>query len=76
MEHVFHLHGYSFYVVGARQFDQPLSVEEAKMLDGQGLLFKRNLLNPVRKDTIRVPRFGVVALRFIARNPGILNILT
>lgn len=56
--------------MGSRQFEEPLAVEDAKNLDEQGLLFKRNLLNPVEKDTVRVPRFGAVALRFVAKNPG------
>lgn len=34
------------------------------------MLFKRNLINPVIKDTIRVPRFSTIGLRFIANNPG------
>lgn len=34
------------------------------------MLFKRNLINPVIKDTIRVSRFSTVGLRFIANNPG------
>lgn len=45
-------------------------MEDIKILDDQGLLFKRNLLNAVQKDTVRVPRFGAVALRFVANNPG------
>lgn len=45
-------------------------MEDANSLDEQGLLFKRNLLNPVEKDTIRIARFGAVALRFVAKNPG------
>lgn len=57
-------------MVGSRQFEEPLPVEDARILDDQGLLFKRNLLNPVQKDTIRIPRFGAVALRFTAKNPG------
>lgn len=56
--------------MGSRQFEEALALEDAKTLDEQGLLFKRNLLNPVKKDTIRIPRFGAVALRFIANNPG------
>lgn len=69
-EHIFHLHGYQFYVVGATSFDHALTKDEAKALDKSDELVKRNLLNPVLKDTVRVPRFGVVAIRFIANNPG------
>ncbi|XP_034939119.1 laccase-2-like isoform X2 [Chelonus insularis] len=67
---VFHLHGYSFYVVGARAFDREKSFDEIKAMDEQGILFARNLISPVLKDTITVPKFGAVALRFKADNPG------
>ncbi|CAH0555836.1 unnamed protein product [Brassicogethes aeneus] len=69
-EHVFHLHGYHFYVVGKHVFDKSISVDQAKALDAEYKLMKRNFNNPVLKDTIRVPKFGAVALRFIANNPG------
>lgn len=51
----------------------PLSLEEARTMDDEGNLFKRNYGNPVLKDTIRVPKYGVVALRFLASNPGKLK---
>lgn len=41
-----------------------------KAMNEHNVLFSKNLLNPVLKDTIRVPRFGAVSLRFIANNPG------
>ncbi|CAG9760690.1 unnamed protein product [Ceutorhynchus assimilis] len=70
-EHVLHFHGNHFYVVASRQFERPMSRKEVKELDNMGELVKRNLRNPVLKDTIRVPKFGVVVLRFLANNPGI-----
>ncbi|RZC42614.1 laccase-like, partial [Asbolus verrucosus] len=69
-EHVFHLHGYRFYVVGFRQFDDAPVAEEIKLLDQQNVLFKRNFNNPILKDTIRVSKNSVVGLRFLADNPG------
>lgn len=69
-ENIFHLHGYSFYVVGYRQFAEPVKLERIKEMDENGELFKRNLMSPAYKDTIRIPKFGVVAIRFIASNPG------
>lgn len=37
----------------------------------EGTLFSyKNLEDPVLKDTIVVPKFGAVALRFKADNPG------
>lgn len=70
MEHIFHLHGYSFYLVGQRKFEEPVTLEQIKKLDKEERLFKRNFINPVQKDTIRIPRYGVAALRFHANNPG------
>ncbi|XP_018575222.1 laccase-2-like [Anoplophora glabripennis] len=69
-EHIFHLHGYHFYIVGSNTFDKALTRHEAEKLDADNRLMKRNLVNPLLKDTIRVPKFGVVALRFFAKNPG------
>ncbi|XP_044732502.1 laccase-5-like isoform X2 [Chrysoperla carnea] len=68
--HIYHMHGYSFWVVGARQFSTMVSLEEIKELDHRGMLFTRNLINPSRKDTITIPKYGVVALRFKADSPG------
>ncbi|XP_019754533.2 L-ascorbate oxidase-like [Dendroctonus ponderosae] len=70
-EHILHFHGNHFYIVGSRQFERPMSRKEIRELDQAGSLLKRNLNNPVLKDTIRIPRFGVVILRFLAKNPGI-----
>ncbi|XP_018346836.1 PREDICTED: laccase-4-like isoform X2 [Trachymyrmex septentrionalis] len=67
---VYHLHGYSFYVVGARQFGRSVSLQELKKLDERSQLFSRNLDCALIKDTIVVPKFGAVALRFKADNPG------
>ncbi|KAJ8912102.1 hypothetical protein NQ315_005438 [Exocentrus adspersus] len=39
-------------------------------LDAENKLLNRNLINPVLKDTVRIPRYGVVVLRFFAKNPG------
>ncbi|GJQ69660.1 hypothetical protein Trydic_g18416 [Trypoxylus dichotomus] len=70
LEHIFHLHGYHFYVVSVRKFDEPMTIEKFKTLEDQGTLFKRNLNNPPLKDTIRIPKYGVAVLRFVANNPG------
>lgn len=68
--HVFHLHGYSFHVVGITELDQPISVARVQELDTRDSLVSRNLVNPVLKDTLTVPRNGVAVLRFKADNPG------
>ncbi|XP_011142467.1 laccase-2 isoform X2 [Harpegnathos saltator] len=67
---VYHLHGYSFYVVGARQFGRSMSLQNIRNLDKRMQLFSRNLDCAPAKDTIVVPKFGAVALRFKADNPG------
>uniref|UniRef100_A0A1Y1LIX3 Uncharacterized protein n=1 Tax=Photinus pyralis TaxID=7054 RepID=A0A1Y1LIX3_PHOPY len=69
-ETVFHLHGYRFYVVGYKQFKKAPNLDHLKGLNDQGLLLKRNFAKPVIKDTVRVPKNGVVVVRFIANNPG------
>jgi len=47
-----------------------MSLQEVKKLDEKGQLFSRNLDCALAKDTIVVPKFGAVALRFKADNPG------
>ncbi|XP_028038520.1 laccase-2-like isoform X1 [Bombyx mandarina] len=70
-DHIFHLHGYSFYVTGVREFNRSLSKETViKMNEANTLFINKNLIRPVLKDTIVIPKFGVVALRFKADNPG------
>lgn len=70
-DHIFHLHGYSFYVVGIREFESSLDKNTTMQMHEEGTLFPSvNLKNPVQKDTITVPKFGAVALRFKADNPG------
>lgn len=67
---MFHLHGYSFYVVGVTQMDEPTALTRIQELDSRDSLLSRNLVNPVLKDTVTVPRNGVSVLRFKADNPG------
>nr|XP_033322683.1 laccase-4-like isoform X1 [Megalopta genalis]XP_033322691.1 laccase-4-like isoform X1 [Megalopta genalis]XP_033322700.1 laccase-4-like isoform X1 [Megalopta genalis]XP_033322710.1 laccase-4-like isoform X1 [Megalopta genalis]XP_033322718.1 laccase-4-like isoform X1 [Megalopta genalis]XP_033322726.1 laccase-4-like isoform X1 [Megalopta genalis] len=67
---VYHLHGNTFYVVGARKFGRSVSLQELKDLDNKGQLFSRNLDYAIAKDTVIVPKFGAVAIRFKADNPG------
>jgi FtsP/CotA-like multicopper oxidase with cupredoxin domain len=68
--HVFHLHGYSFHVVGVTQLDRPTPLPRIQQLDSRDSLLTRNLLSPVLKDTVAVPSNGVAVLRFKADNPG------
>nr|CAI5866425.1 unnamed protein product [Callosobruchus analis] len=72
--HPFHLHGYSFHVVGiGRSPDQnvkKINLKHALDLDRKGLLHRQFKLPPL-KDTIAVPNNGYVIFRFRADNPVI-----
>ncbi|KAH8690199.1 multicopper oxidase-domain-containing protein [Talaromyces proteolyticus] len=71
--HVFHLHGYDFYVVSKFQQTQlgfpgtynPFDLASAP--PGGPI----NTLNPLRKDTVYIPRNGYVVLRFPLANDGL-----
>ncbi|CAH0406363.1 unnamed protein product [Chilo suppressalis] len=69
-DHIFHLHGYSFFVVGIKAFNSSKTLDDIKRMDEEGTLFNRNLIDPILKDTIVIPKFAAVALRFKADNPG------
>lgn len=73
LSHPFHLHGYSFNVIGmGRSPDagiKKISLKHALDLDRRGLL-NRQFKGPPLKDTIAVPNNGYVVLRFKADNPG------
>ncbi|KAH8648436.1 iron transport multicopper oxidase fet3 [Xylariales sp. PMI_506] len=68
--HPFHLHGFDFYVVGIHagnggwDYYSPFDSRPPR-----GGPF--NLANPVKKDTVWVPPWGYVVVRFLADNPGI-----
>lgn len=69
-DHIFHLHGYSFYVVGLKVLNSSFTKESVIKMNEEDKLFSKNLIDPIIKDTIVVPKYGVVALRFKADNPG------
>lgn len=71
--HSFHLHGYSFYVVGESRKAFIQSADHAKKLDGEARLVRRELDRSVLKNTVVVPAAGVSAVRFIADNPGVYD---
>lgn len=75
LSHPFHLHGYSFNVIGiGRSPDRnikKINLKHALDLDRRGLLHRQFNLPPA-KDTIAVPNNGYVVLRFRADNPGML----
>lgn len=73
LSHPFHLHGYSFNVIGmGRSPDttvKKINLKHALDLDRRGLLHREFSLPPF-KDTIAVPNNGYVVIRFRADNPG------
>lgn len=57
-------------MVGVKEFNSSFTIDDVKRLNQEGTLLTKNLVDPVIKDTIVIPKFGVVALRFKADNPG------
>lgn len=66
--HPFHLHGHDFFVVASSRSDISWG-SYSPYKDGPGPVF--NLENPLRKDTVSVPRRGYVVVRFRADNLGV-----
>ncbi|KAF2499368.1 hypothetical protein BU16DRAFT_614808 [Lophium mytilinum] len=72
--HPFHLHGHDFWVLStyAADLDTTMSYGSYNPFDRSeppgGVV---NLVNPVKKDTVFIPRRGYVVIRFLADNPGI-----
>ncbi|CAK7217218.1 hypothetical protein SCUCBS95973_003071 [Sporothrix curviconia] len=70
--HPFHLHGFDFYVVGSHEglggwdYYNPFFVPWKPPRGGP-----MNTANPVKRDTVYVPPYGYVILRFRADNPGL-----
>jgi FtsP/CotA-like multicopper oxidase with cupredoxin domain len=67
--HMFHLHGNSFHVVGMDRLGSNVTLQEVKELDKLGRL-KRKFLDSPQKDTVTVPDGGYTIIRFYADNPG------
>jgi hypothetical protein len=70
--HPIHLHGHSFYVLSSYRAEGRDGWGSYNPFDpGAKLPNPLNLRNPVRRDTVSVPRRGHVVLRFTADNPGL-----
>lgn len=74
--HPFHLHGHSFWVLRSHRSEDrgwgsfnPYSTRPGD--SDHDSHFRLNTLNPVRKDTVSVPRRGHVVIRLWTDNPGI-----
>ncbi|TVY35010.1 Oxidoreductase [Lachnellula occidentalis] len=70
--HPFHLHGNDFYVLASHRSEHGWGSYSPYETSGSSSIKpKLNLVNPIKKDTVSVPRRGYVVLRFKADNPGI-----
>lgn len=70
--HPFHLHGYNFYVLASHRSENGWGSYSPYSKKGDAAAKPNlNLVDPLRKDTVSVPRRGYVVLRFLADNPGI-----
>ncbi|KAL0272319.1 UNVERIFIED_CONTAM: hypothetical protein PYX00_005343 [Menopon gallinae] len=65
-DQVLHLHGYSFHLLAMSSFEEPVTADKIKSLIDLNL----NLVKPIEKDTIVVPRKGYSVLRLKTDNPG------
>jgi len=69
--HPFHLHGHSFYVIASHRSERGWGSYDPFAATDSDPTPEFNLVNPLRKDTVMVPRRGFVVLRFKADNPGL-----
>jgi FtsP/CotA-like multicopper oxidase with cupredoxin domain len=69
--HPFHLHGQSFYVLTSHRSIHGWGSYNPYSVPPSSAVQHLNLLNPVKKDTVSVPRRGHVVIRFKADNEGI-----
>lgn len=67
--HMFHMHGNYFHVVGMDRLGSNVTLQEVKELDKLGRI-KRKFIDSVQKDTVTVPDGGYTIVRFYADNPG------
>ncbi|KAF5276564.1 hypothetical protein FQA39_LY18580 [Lamprigera yunnana] len=68
IHHPFHLHGFSYHVLGLAKMPVPgknITLQEAVMIDRLNLL-RRNFQKPSFKLTVMIPSNGYVVLRFKA----------
>jgi FtsP/CotA-like multicopper oxidase with cupredoxin domain len=68
INHPFHLHGQSFYVMDMGQYTKGQTAHE--LLHFLNSNVKRMSLAPALKDNIAVPSGGYAIIKFRANNPG------
>ncbi|KAK3940215.1 multicopper oxidase-domain-containing protein [Diplogelasinospora grovesii] len=71
--HPFHLHGHQFWVLSSYRSPGREAWGSCNPFDGSRLSesSRLNLVSPLKKDTVSVPRRGYVVIRVRADNPGI-----
>ena len=70
--HPFHLHGHDFYVLASYRSEQGWGSYSPYATAGVSALRPDlNTENPLRKDTVSVPRRGYVVIRVWMDSPGI-----
>ena len=67
--HPIHLHGHSFAVLGMNKLGSSVLIQDIKKMDALGKL-QRNFVNPIIKDTVKVPMGGYTIIRLFTNNPG------
>ncbi|XP_033609847.1 laccase isoform X2 [Cryptotermes secundus] len=68
VNHPFHLHGYSFYVIAMGTFENGQTEDD--IIEGLHRGTLEISKNPPFRDTIAVPASGYTVIRILARNPG------
>lgn len=68
--HPMHLHGHSFYVLSSYRAEGRSGWGSYNPYEGEPLA-PFNMVNPVKKDTVSVPRRGYVVMRVKTDNPGL-----
>ncbi|KAH8816011.1 putative laccase [Xylogone sp. PMI_703] len=68
--HPFHLHGFDFYIISIYRSSYNWGSYNPYEMD-EPPAGPFNLLNPLRKDTVYIPRRGYAVLRFRADNEGL-----
>ncbi|KAM7361022.1 multicopper oxidase 3 [Cochliomyia hominivorax] len=69
--HPFHMHGYTFRLVGQAVLGNINDLRRIQDLDRRGLLQRAPEDFPaVEKDSIQIPALGYIIVRFISNNPG------
>ncbi|XP_017102333.2 uncharacterized protein Mco3 isoform X1 [Drosophila bipectinata] len=69
--HPFHLHGYTFRLVGQGVLGNANDARNIRELDRRGRLSRLNDdYVAVAKDTVQIPGLGYIIVRFVTNNPG------